>query len=103
MIRCGIRCWLLRCLVIRRWLRWLRWLAGLQGRHEDFLRSLEVICRPVHRLKKKNELDYMLKAVITDQPTNFRLLCPEGSVATGYRGRSGLFIDQVGMKCEVPP
>tara|TARA_B100000674_G_scaffold491513_1_gene509625 strand:+ start:230 stop:2323 length:2094 start_codon:yes stop_codon:yes gene_type:complete len=76
-------------------------IAGLQGRHEDFLRSLEVICRPVHSLKKKNERDYVLKAVATDQPTNFRALCPEGSVATGYRGRSGLFIDQVGMRCEV--
>ena len=72
-------------------------IAGLRGRHDDFLRSLEIICRST---APEEDGDYVLQAISDTRPANFSIVCPEGMVATGYRGRSGLFIDQVGLRCE---
>ena len=73
-------------------------IAGFRGRAEGLVRGFEVICRPIHPSKGH---DYSLKAVPLDAATNFEVLCPQGTVGVGFRGRSGMFIDQIGLLCEV--
>jgi hypothetical protein len=36
-------------------------------------------------------------------PSSGWLFCPDGELATGLHGRSGLFIDRVGLVCDVTP
>ena len=72
-------------------------IVGLRGYHQDYLRGLDVICQSIN---EHGSDSYILRAASHERPPNFSLLCPKGTVAKGYRGRSGLFIDQIGLKCE---
>ncbi len=71
-------------------------IVGLRGYHDGYLRSLEIVCSST---RENGNPDYSLNAVPHAKPPNFNIRCPKGTFAIGYRGRSGLFIDQIGLKC----
>ena len=76
-------------------------IVGLRGLHDGFVQGLDVVCQS----STSTPPDERVVGVGApyEGVANFELMCPPGTVASGYRGRSGLFIDQVGLRCDAIP
>ena len=73
---------------------------GLRGLDEGVVRHFEILCRPLNSLTTPGSI---LKPMPSEETLNFEALCPEGTLATGFRGRSGALLDRVGLACNPLP
>jgi hypothetical protein len=69
---------------------------GLRGLDEGVVRHFEILCRP---LNSPTAFGSVLTPMPSEDSLNFEALCPEGTFATGFRGRSGALLDRVGLAC----
>lgn len=74
--------------------------SGMSGRFGAFIQALTLHCQSLVDPASKPTGVTLIPG---EGPSPFNAQCPSGSVATGYRGRSGLLIDGVGLSCHHPP
>ncbi len=78
---------------------------GARGREGDFVDRLRLVCG---RLEKASDAQDNAFQTVEEQETqgaggkggeSYEMMCPDGSIVRGMRGRSGSFVDAAGIQC----
>jgi len=78
-------------------------LLGFHGTADVLIRSLGPICLKAGRTWSDDAIHDTAAVGHPETGLVFRLVCPKGESASGFRGRVGTGIDAVGVRCEPLP
>ena len=77
-------------------------LIGIAGTIDGFVRSLAPVCAPLDTALDENRVERVAPSVGVQRGAPFRVTCPAGRMAAGFRGRAGARIDAMGLRCTDP-
>lgn len=74
-------------------------LVGVFGRAGDYIDRIGAICQPVDALGRWTGASRTTGTVGGTGGTPFQRLCPRDHAVSGFRGRGGMYVDELGIRC----
>ncbi|MFE8597857.1 jacalin family lectin [Archangium violaceum] len=76
--------------------------VGIHGRASNLVASLGLVCRYLYTDGSLGAWYYTAATNGVYAGNSFDIQCPTGQVAVGVHGRSGIFLDALGVSCAYP-